>query len=131
MRYRWMQVCLVLAVVLLIVAMSAVMADEQKTEKKTKSEEFEKMSGKELYKNFCKNCHLPESPNGEYTPMTLIQEQWERFYEEKYVKAHTAVADSLHGGEKVLELINEKMLKKIKKFTIEGAADSEHPMTCG
>ena len=135
MKHRWMPVCLILAVLMVIVAMTAVMADEkkieQKAETKAEAKKIEKMNGKELYKNFCKSCHLPDSPNGEYTPMALIQEQWERFYDEKYIKSHTAVIDSLHGGAPVLELINEKMLKKIKKFSIEGAADSEHPMTCG
>jgi hypothetical protein len=131
MKSRWMTVSLFLLVLVLAVGMSAALADEEKKDQKTEEMKIEKMSGKDLYKNYCKSCHLPDSPNGEYTPMTLIQEQWERFYKEKYAKTHTAVIDSLQGGKPVLELINEEMLKKIKKFSIEGAADSEHPMTCG
>jgi hypothetical protein len=129
MKHRWMPVFLVL--VLLVAAMTVVLAEENKSDAKAEAQKIEKMNGKELYKNFCKSCHVAESPNGEYTPMTLIQEQWERFYDEKYIKSHSAVVDSLQGGQPVLEMINKEMLKKIRKFTIDGAADSEHPMTCG
>ncbi len=36
-----------------------------------------------------------------------------------------------HGGAKVLEEITPEMLKLMKKFAVDHAADSEHPMTCG
>jgi hypothetical protein len=94
-------------------------------------EDLAKMSGKELYKRNCKGCHLEDSPHGEYTPMSLIQEQWERFFDEQYVESHEAVVDSALGGGKVTELITPEMLERIREFCIEGAADSEHPMTCG
>lgn len=135
MKRWWVPVSVFSALLVLTVAIAMATAGEekkdQKSGKKSEVKKVEKMSGKALYKNYCKICHLPDSPNGEYTPMTLIQDQWDRFYKEKYVKSHTEVVDSLHGGEPVLELINKDMLKKIKKFTIDGAADSEHPMTCG
>lgn len=87
--------------------------------------------GRALYREYCKPCHKADSPNGEYTPMTLIQEQWERFFKEKYVPAHKSVADPDHGGKPVTEVITPEMLKKIRKFAVDHAADSEHPMTCG
>jgi hypothetical protein len=126
-----------MVVVTLFFVMTVAMAQDEAKEPKSKdtktekSKLIEKMSGKDLYKDFCKTCHGPESPNGEYTPMHLIQEQWERFFDEKYVEMHTELPDSLRDGRPVLEVIDKKMLKKIRKFCIDGAADSEHPMTCG
>lgn len=87
--------------------------------------------GRMLFKENCKPCHAAKSPNGEVTPMTLIQEQWERFFKEKLVPSHKDLVDPAHGGKKVLEVITPEMLQKIKKFAIDHAADSEHPMTCG
>ncbi|HQT94965.1 MAG TPA: hypothetical protein PK435_10055, partial [Thermoanaerobaculaceae bacterium] len=87
--------------------------------------------GRVLFKEYCKPCHVANSPHGEVTPMTLIQEQWERFFKEKLVPSHKDLVDSTHGGKKVLEVITPEMLQKIKKFAIDHAADSEHPMTCG
>ena len=87
--------------------------------------------GRTLYKEYCKPCHAADSANGEYTPMTLIQDQWQRFFDEKYVPAHKDVADPAHGGKPVTEVITPEMLKQIKKFAVDHAADSEHPMTCG
>jgi hypothetical protein len=120
---------LLLIVILLVLLVAVAVADDK--EKKDKPKDVKKMNGKELYRNFCKSCHEPESPHGEYTPMTLIQEQWDRFFDEKYVETHKDLADSLHGDKPVTEVIDKDMLKKIRKFCIEGAADSEHPMTCG
>lgn len=94
-------------------------------------QDLEKKSGKELFKISCKHCHIAEAPAGEYTPMTLIQEQWETFFSEKYVETHQAVIDSTRGAKPVTDLITPTMLEKIRKFAIDGAADSEHPMTCG
>ena len=33
-------------------------------------------NGKELYRNNCKVCHDKGSPHGQYSPMTLTQDQW-------------------------------------------------------
>jgi hypothetical protein len=87
--------------------------------------------GRALFKEYCKPCHVANSPNGEVTPMTLIQDQWERFFKEKLVPSHKDLVDLNHGGKKVLDVITPEMLKKIRKFAIDHAADSEHPMTCG
>jgi cytochrome c5 len=102
-------------------------------------EQVEKMSGKELYKLSCKPCHAPKSPAGEYTPMTLIQEQWDRFFDQTYDKVHAPLADTAKPTPEWItpdmverfRLITPKALEKIRKFAIDGAADSEHPMTCG
>ncbi|MCL4819256.1 MAG: cytochrome c [Vicinamibacteria bacterium] len=86
-------------------------------------------SGQDLYKANCKTCHAAGSPHGEYTPMTLIQDQWERFFKEKYAAKHATA--TMPDGTKVLDAITPEMLEKIKKFSIDHAADSEQPMTCG
>jgi cytochrome c5 len=121
------------------IAVAAASADEKASPSAAKVEqtapmsqaEMEKLSGKDLYKASCKRCHGKDSKSGEYTPMSLIQEQWERFFDEKYLDTHKAVADSTHDAKPVTEWITPKMLEKIRKFAIDGAADSEHPMTCG
>jgi hypothetical protein len=87
--------------------------------------------GQDLYRNYCKTCHEANSPHGEYTPMTLIQDQWKRFFKDKYEATHRDVVDEKHEGKRVLDVITPEMLEKIKKFAIDHAADSEHPMTCG
>jgi len=86
-------------------------------------------SGQDLYKANCKACHAASSPHGEYTPITLIQEQWERFFAQRYETKHKGVA--FPDGRKVLDAITPETLAKIKKFAIDHAADSEQPMTCG
>jgi hypothetical protein len=87
--------------------------------------------GKDLFRDHCKTCHAAGSPNGEYTPMTLIGEQWARFFDRKYVRTHEGVIDTAHGGKPVTEVITPVMLEQIRKFAIDHAADSESPMTCG
>ena len=90
-----------------------------------------KPKGVDLYKEYCKTCHGPDSPDGEYTPMTLIQDQWERFFDDKYVDTHSKVLDPHHDNKPVTEVISKDDLELIKEFAIDHAADSEHPMTCG
>jgi Spy/CpxP family protein refolding chaperone len=90
-----------------------------------------KPKGSDLFKEFCKPCHGPDSPNGEYTPMTLIQDQWERFFDDKYEGSHSAVMDPAHDNQPVTEVITKDDLELIREFAIDHAADSEHPMTCG
>jgi mono/diheme cytochrome c family protein len=87
--------------------------------------------GKELYKEYCKPCHTSGSKAGEYTPMTLTQEQWERFFDKKVVSAHEKVVDKAHGEKKVLDVVSPEQIKKIRQFAIDHAADSESPATCG
>lgn len=88
-------------------------------------------SGQELFKDTCKSCHLPDSPNGEYTPMSLIQDQWREFFAEQWVPAHENLTDPAHDGRKVLELLAPEEFELLRDWTIEHAADSENPMTCG
>jgi hypothetical protein len=90
-----------------------------------------KAKGIDLYKQYCKPCHEEDSEHGEYTPMALIQDQWERFFEEKFVASHSEVLDPNHDNKPVTEAISEEDLEKIRDFAVEHAADSEHPMTCG
>ena len=90
-----------------------------------------KVKGQDLYKEFCKPCHAEGSEHGEYTPMTLISDQWERFFDKKYVSKHENVVFEKYEGKKVTDVITEEDLEKIKKFSIDHAADSEQPMTCG
>ena len=91
----------------------------------------EEVDGMDLYKANCKVCHAADSPSGEYTPMSLIKVQWERFFKRKYEKKHADLEFPDKGGKKVLEVITPEMLETIKAFSIDHAADSEHPMTCG
>ena len=90
-----------------------------------------KPKGVDLYKEYCKPCHLPDSDNGEYTPMTLIQDQWETFFDEDFAEAHADVTDPNHDGAKVIDVLTEEEFEALKKWTIDHAADSEQPMTCG
>ena len=90
-----------------------------------------KVKGADLYKEYCKPCHEAGSDNGEYTPMTLIGDQWDRFFEKKYVDSHSTVTDPNHDNMPVTEVISDEDLEKIKKFAVDHAADSEQPMTCG
>ena len=90
-----------------------------------------KAKGQDLYKEYCKPCHQVDSDNGEYTPMTLIQDQWTRFFEEKYIDSHSGVMDPNHDHKPVTEVISDEDLEAIKEFAIDHAADSEQPMTCG
>jgi mono/diheme cytochrome c family protein len=87
--------------------------------------------GKSLFKEYCKPCHAEGAKAGEYTPMTLIGDQWERFFETKYLAAHQAVNDTAHGNKPVTEAITPDMLKVLREWIVDHAADSEHPMTCG
>ncbi len=84
--------------------------------------------GKVLYRANCKVCHDKGSPNGEYSPLTLIQDQWTEFFNTKFVNSHKDA--KLPDGKKLLDTLNDDLIKSIKKFSIDHAADSEHPQTC-
>lgn len=86
--------------------------------------------GKSLYRNNCKACHDKGSKNGVYTPMTLTQDQWRKFYTSKLVPAHKNAVDP-KTGKKVLDLLSPEQIKSIQRFCIDHAADSEQPATCG
>jgi len=91
----------------------------------------EKIDGKELFKNHCKTCHGEDADAGEYTPMTLIEEQWEEFFDELWVETHGEVACPKDEKKTVVDMWSTEMLKAVRKFCIDHAADSEQPMTCG
>src|SRR5213593_1104298 len=61
-------------------------------------------SGKDLYKQNCRVCHEKSSPNGEYSPMTLTQDQWKNVFKNKIVPAHKQV---------VLPGMNQKLLEML------------------
>ena len=91
----------------------------------------EKATGKDLYKAHCRTCHGPKGPAKELTPMTLIQEQWERFFKDKFAATHGAIKDPAFGDKPVSEAVPAEDLQKIKQFVVDHAADSEQPSTCG
>ncbi|RLE20124.1 MAG: hypothetical protein DRJ08_07405 [Acidobacteria bacterium] len=90
-----------------------------------------KISGKDLYKSHCKMCHGEDADAGEYTPMSLIEEQWEEFFDELWVETHEEVACPKDEKKTVTDMWSKEMLKAVRKFCIDHAADSEQPMTCG
>ena len=83
-----------------------------------------------LFREHCRHCHDDGSENGYYTPMSLIQAQWERFFDRKYERKHRKVMDDKYGGVPVTEAISTDDLEKIKRFSIDHAADTDQPMTC-
>lgn len=86
--------------------------------------------GQRLFREHCRHCHDRGSANGKYTPMTLIQAQWERFFDRKYERKHRKVMDEKYGGVPVTEAISPEVLEKIRDFSIDHAADTDQPMTC-
>ena len=83
-----------------------------------------------LFKDTCKVCHSRGDEGGNLAPLTLISIQWKRFFDKKWESTH---ADLVHPEQNkpLKELLDEKTLKKLEKFLIDHAADSEQPMTCG
>ena len=120
-----------LGVLLLVLLVSVLINGVALGEEKKAETDPKKMSGLELYKNYCKSCHMEDSDHGEYTPMSLIMDQWDEFFDDLFVPAHKDVVDEQHEKEKVTDLIDKDMIKKLRKFCIDHAADSEEPMTCG
>jgi len=90
-----------------------------------------KIKGQDIYKEFCKPCHEVDSDNGEYTPMSLIQDQWETFFEEDFEETHKSVNDPNRENSPVTDVLTEEEFEALAKWTIDHAADSEQPMTCG
>jgi cytochrome c5 len=86
--------------------------------------------GKELYRNNCRVCHDKGSPHGQYTPMTLTQDQWRTFFKLKLIPSHK-MAIHPKTGDKLLEQLTPDQMKAIQRFAIDHAADSEQPATCG
>lgn len=87
------------------------------------------LTPKELFKQNCRICHDKNSAHGEYSPMTLIQDQWKKFFATKFIPTHQEVM--LPGqNRKLLEGLTPDQLKVIQKYCIDGAADSEKPQSC-
>lgn len=124
MQTRYLVIVLTLIASLALLC-SPALADEEKPVEK------EPLSGKELFKNHCKICHGPEAEAEEYTPMSLIQEQWEEFFDELWVETHGEVVCPEDSKKKVTDMWDAEMLKAVRKFCVDHAADSEQPMTCG
>jgi len=101
------------------------------TENAPAPEKVKPLDGKELFKTSCKVCHGAKAEAGEYTPMTLIQEQWDEFFTTKFAETHAEVAAPGAADKKLPEVLDAKTLEAIRKFCVDHAADSEQPMTCG
>jgi mono/diheme cytochrome c family protein len=86
--------------------------------------------GKTLFRNNCKVCHDKGSKNGTYTPMSLTQDQWRRFFNTKIIPTHKSVVHP-QAGKKLFEVLSPEQIKSIQRFAIDHAADSEQPATCG
>ena len=86
--------------------------------------------GKTLYRTNCKVCHDKGSPHKQYTPMTLTQAQWRKFFTVQLAPSHTVVVHP-NSGKKLLESLTPEQMKAIQRFCIDHAADSEAPATCG
>lgn len=115
---------IMLVVAILVMASGLALAEEKVTDPK-------KMEPKDLYKSQCKVCHTEDSDAGEYTPMTYIMEQWEEFYDDLWIETHGEIVSPTDPKKKVTDTIDEDMIKTLKKFCVDHAADSEMPMTCG
>ncbi len=125
-------ILMILAVALL--AVSSAFAGDKETadaEKGDHASEMAKMDGKAIYKNMCKSCHGPDADAGEYTPMSLIMDQWDEFFADTFAESHKDLVCPQDETKKVTDIFTKKMLKKVQKFCVDHAADSEQPMTCG
>ena len=89
----------------------------------------EKKTGKEMYREDCRVCHTEESQFGEYSPMSLTQDQWKKFFKEKLKATHKDVVLDRE-KQKLLDYLTPDKLKEIQKYCVKHAADSEQPQTC-
>jgi hypothetical protein len=88
-----------------------------------------KDDGKELFKQNCRVCHEKGSANGEYSPMSLTQDQWKAFFKNKFEAKHKDVILERE-KKKLLEFLTTPHIQAIQKYCVDHAADSEQPQTC-
>jgi len=84
--------------------------------------------GRALFKKNCRVCHDGKTEGAPLLqPAELIIEQWERTFadEEDVTECVPRVK------EKTDVELTEQDLLDIKQYLVDGAADSEQPMTCG
>ncbi len=84
--------------------------------------------GKAYFKKNCRVCHdgkTTDAPTLE--PATLIAEQWER----AFAREDDAAECVPRVKEKTGVELTEQDLVDIEAYLVQGAADSEQPMTCG
>lgn len=86
-------------------------------------------SGKDLFKQNCRVCHEKDSPNGEYSPLSLTQDQWRAFFKNKFEARHKDLILERE-KKKLLEFLTTKQIEVIQKYCVDHAADSEQPQTC-
>ena len=120
----------VLLALMILTGLAVTAFAEDEVAKETQKDP-KKMDGKELYISYCKVCHTEDSDAGEYTPMSLIMDQWDEFYDETFAETHKEVACPKDEDKMVTDMIDKDMIKKLRKFCVDHAADSEQPMTCG
>ena len=82
--------------VLLIVA-ALLVSGTAFAEEEQEKPDYSKMKGIELYKSLCKPCHMEDSEAGEYTPMSLIMDQWDEVFDAMDESHAEAVLESTDG----------------------------------
>ena len=78
--------------------------------------------GRFHFKKTCKPCHTKGAVGGEVTPLTKTQEQWQRYF---------AKGTHNKGTEKLNTILTPEQLVDVQTFTVNHAADSPQPETCG
>ena len=118
-----------LFVLLALLGAGVAVAEEAEAEAEAKKPLAERPA-MDIYKHACKPCHTEDADGGEYTPMTLIQEQWDEFFD-GIAESHAEATCPADDTKKLLDVLDKDILKKLRKFCVDHAADSEQPMTCG
>ncbi len=84
--------------------------------------------GKAFFKKNCRVCHDGNTADvPALEPAELIAEQWER----AFTKDDDVAECVPRVKEKTGVELTEQDLLDIKEYLVQGAADSERPMTCG
>ena len=120
----------VLLALMILTGLAVTAFAEDEVAKETKKDP-KKMDGKELFIAHCKVCHMEDADAGEYTPISLIMDQWDEFFDETFAETHKEVACPKDKDKMVTDMIDKDMIKKLRTFCVDHAADSEQPMTCG